>query len=66
MIKFFSKLHDHRAGNDLRRDDAGLTMLAYALGAAVIIVPMASAIYLFGTGAVADAGNAVEGVFANA
>ncbi len=48
-----------------RRDEAGLTMLAYALGAAVIIVPLAGALLLFGGDTVTEAGNRVDGVIAN-
>ena len=66
MSKFLLKLHDHEARRDIRRDEEGLTMLAYALGAAVIIVPLASAIFLFANGAVDDADNELDTVFANA
>lgn len=40
----------------LSRDETGLTILAYALGAAVIVVPMAVALTLFG----ADVANGAE------
>ena len=42
-------------------DEEGLTILAYALGAAVILVPMAGAIYAFSNGAAADAATIVDG-----
>ncbi|MCZ6707814.1 MAG: hypothetical protein O7A71_07710 [Chloroflexi bacterium] len=45
----------------LSRDENGLTMLAYALGAAVIVVPLAVAITLFGVDAVNGAGATVDG-----
>ena len=53
--KIVVRLHDAKLQRDLRRDDEGLTMLAYALGAAVIIVPLAAAVLTLGTGAVTDA-----------
>ncbi len=37
--KAIVKLHDRKLQHDLRRDEEGLTMLAYALGAAIVIVP---------------------------
>ncbi len=45
----------------LSRDETGLTMLAYALGAAVIVVPLAVAITLFGVDVVNGAGATVDG-----
>ncbi len=45
----------------LSRDETGLTMLAYALGAAVIVVPMAVAFALVGVDAGTGAEAAVEG-----
>ncbi len=56
------KLHDRKLQHDLKRDEEGLTMLAYALGAAVVIVPLAGAVYLFGTAAVDDAAAEVDAV----
>lgn len=41
-------------------DEEGLTILAYALGAAVILVPMAGAIYAFSNGAATDAAAVVD------
>ena len=58
------RLHDAKIQRDLRRDEEGLTMLAYALGAAVIIVPLASAVLLFGNNAVTTAGTQVNDVLA--
>ena len=66
MTKLLVKLHDSKARLDMRRDEEGLTMLAYALGAAVIIVPLASAVFLFGQGAVNDAANEVDSALAAA
>ena len=54
------RLHDAKIRRDLRRDEEGLTMLAYALGAAVIVVPLAVAIFAFGTDAVDDAQGQVD------
>ncbi len=53
--KIVVRLHDAKLQRDLRRDEAGLTMLAYALGAAVIIVPLAAAVLTLGTRTVTDA-----------
>ena len=49
------RAHDRKLQRDLKRDEEGLTMLAYALGAAVIIVPLAAAVFAFGNDAVNDA-----------
>ena len=65
-LKTIVKLQDRKMQRQIQRDEEGLTMLAYALGAAVIVVPLAIAIALFGTGAVDDAGNAVDGAIAGA
>ena len=53
--KIVVRLHDAKLRQDLRRDEEGLTMLAYALGAAVIIVPLAAAVLTLGTRTVTDA-----------
>lgn len=45
----------------LRRDDDGLTMLAYALGAAIVVVPIAIAMFGFGDSSVDTAQKAVDG-----
>ena len=58
--KLVVQLHDAKIQRDLRRDEEGLTMLAYALGAAVIIVPLAAAVLTFGQGAVDDAALEVD------
>ncbi len=39
----FVKLHDAK----LQRDEQGLTMLAYAMGAAIILVPLAGLMFAF-------------------
>ena len=54
------RAHDRKLQRDLKRDEEGLTMLAYALGAAVIIVPLAGLVLAFGTNAVSDAGDKVN------
>ena len=54
------RVHDHKLQRDLKRDEEGLTMLAYALGAAVIIVPLAGLVLAFGSQAVSDAGAKVN------
>ena len=58
--KAIVKIHDRKLQNDLRRDEEGLTMLAYALGAAIVIVPLAILVVGFGTKAVNDAGTIVD------
>ncbi len=60
------RLHDRKLQRDLKRDEQGLTMLAYALGAAVIIVPLAAAVFAFGQDAVNDAADKVDTALANA
>ncbi len=46
--KLFVKYDDWRQGRALDRDEDGLSLVAYALGAAFIVVPMAIALFLFG------------------
>ncbi len=53
--KIVVRLHDAKLQHDLKRDEAGLTMLAYALGAAIIVVPLGAAVLTLGTGTVTDA-----------
>ncbi|MEE9278102.1 MAG: hypothetical protein V3V06_06785 [Dehalococcoidia bacterium] len=57
VSKVFVKYQDARLQR-LHEDDRGLSLVAYALGAAFIVVPMALALFLFGQGAAdeADAG----------
>ncbi len=52
-------LHDRQMQHNLQRDEAGLTMLAYALGAAIVIVPLAILVATFGINTVTDAGQTV-------
>ena len=42
------------------QDESGLTMLAYALGASVVIAPLAVAIWGFGTETATNAQDVVE------
>ncbi len=58
--KAIVKIHDRKLQNDLRRVEEGLTMLAYALGAAIVIVPLAILVVGFGTKADNDAGAIVD------
>ncbi len=44
----FVKLHDRRLRRQMHDDEQGLSLVAYALGAAFIVVPMAIALFLFG------------------
>jgi Flp pilus assembly pilin Flp len=62
--KIVVRLHDAKLRRDLRRDEEGLTMLAYALGAAVIIVPLAAAVLTLGNSAVTDAGVKLDAALA--
>ncbi len=64
MTKFLVKLHDRKVHFDMRRDEEGLTMLAYAFGAAVIIVPLAAAVFAFGSSTVDEAAAKVNGALA--
>ncbi len=62
--KIVVRFHDAKLQRDLRRDEEGLTMLAYALGAAVIIVPLAAAVLTLGNSAVTDAGVKLDAALA--
>ncbi len=44
----FVKYDDWRQRRALNRDEDGLSLVAYALGAAFIVVPMAIALFIFG------------------
>ena len=44
----FVKYHDWQARRRFESDEEGLSLVAYALGAAFIVVPMAIALFLFG------------------
>lgn len=59
------RLHDWKA-RSARLDDSGLTILAYALGAAVVVVPIALAIAFFGGSSVQQSHDLVNGAIANA
>lgn len=56
----FVKLHDAK----LRRDEQGLTMLAYALGAAIIVVPLAGLMFAFSNDTVSEAEAIVDAAVA--
>jgi len=60
------RLHDRTAHLSLGRDEAGLSMLAYAIGAAVVVVPLAFAIAFFGGSSVQQSHDLVNGAIANA
>ena len=62
MTKTFVKLQDRRM--QMHQDEEGLSMLAYALGAALVVVPISAALLTFGTGAVTDAEAVVDGAIA--
>ncbi len=48
VTQTFVKYHDWQARRRFERDEEGLSLVAYALGAAFIVVPMAIALFLFG------------------
>ena len=56
MTRAFAALH----ARSLAQDEQGLTILAYALGAAAILVPMAAGMHLFGASMASDAGDIVD------
>ena len=56
----FVKLHDAK----LQRDEQGLTMLAYALGAAIIVVPLAGLMFAFSNETVSEAEAIVDAAVA--
>jgi Flp pilus assembly pilin Flp len=56
----FVKLHDAK----LQRDEQGLTMLAYALGAAIIVVPLAGLMFAFSNDTVSEAEAIVDAAVA--
>ena len=47
----FVKVQDWRLQRQLHRDEEGLTILAYALGASFIVIPLAAAMIFFGSSA---------------
>jgi len=48
ITQTFVKYHDWQARRRFERDEEGLSLVAYALGAAFIVVPLAIALFLFG------------------
>ncbi len=55
-IQAFVKYDDwHRQRRDLNADEEGLSLVAYALGAAFIVVPLAIALFVFGQDAASKA-----------
>ena len=49
VVQTYAKYDDWRfQRRDLNADEEGLSLVAYALGAAFIVVPMAIALFLFG------------------
>ena len=42
------KYHDWQARRRLDQDEEGLSLVAYALGAAFLVVPIAIALFVFG------------------
>ena len=64
MITTLVKMQDRRMQAKLEADEEGLSLLAYALGAAVIVAPIAILLLSFGQDAVADAETAVDAAIA--
>lgn len=64
MITTLVKMQDRRMQARLEADEEGLSLLAYALGAAVIVAPIAILLLSFGQDAVADAETAVDAAIA--
>ena len=60
MTTAFVGLHDRRLQRQLQQDEEGLSLLAYALGAAVIVAPLAILLFTFASGAVTSAQSAVD------
>ena len=58
------KFHDWRLQRRLHDDEQGLSLLAYALGAAFIVVPIAIAMFLFGTATTDSASNDMASLLA--
>ena len=48
VTQTFVKYHDWQSRRRFERDEEGLSLVAYALGAAFIVVPMAIALFIFG------------------
>ncbi len=47
-VRTFVRYHDWQIRRRMDRDEQGLSLVAYALGAAFIVIPMAIALFLFG------------------
>ncbi len=60
MTKAFVRAHDRKLQRKLQQDEEGLSLLAYALGAAVIVAPLAVLLFQFGDSAVKDASAEVK------
>ena len=56
----FVKYHDWRARRRFESDEEGLSLVAYALGAAFIVVPMAIALFIFGQDAATKADDELQ------
>ena len=54
ITKMYAKYHD-RKSRMLNRDEEGLSLLAYALGAAVIVAPLAILLLSMGESAITSA-----------
>ena len=64
ITKAFVAIQDRKMQRALHRDEEGLSLLAYALGAAVIVAPIAILLLNFGSDAVADAEASVDAAIA--
>ena len=60
VTRGYAWIHDQKLRR-IREDEDGLSLLAYALGAALIIAPLAIAMMTFGSDAASSASTAVAG-----
>ena len=64
-IQAFVKYDDWRhRRRDLNADEEGLSLVAYALGAAFIVVPLAIALFIFGQDATTKAADDLDALLA--
>ena len=60
-LKAFARYHDYRLRR-LHEDQQGLSLVAYSLGAAFIVVPLGVALYLFGQNAAGEADQGLQDI----
>ena len=62
IAEMFVTFHDRRLRQQVNDDEQGLSLVAYALGAAFIVVPMAIALFVFGQQSTARADTELAGL----